>query len=459
MSRGGESKKPGAVKAMNAPTGIDLQPQPAGAVRVSKRAVIVVCGLGLAVLGLFAYGGYQRQMRQQSATRFEPKQVAPATAAGAEILKEIQPAEVASSRASTPKLDPPPDNTDASKTAKLSRPCAAAGIPASPASLPPVAGLQRTEPTPEEKRLLWAYQQEQAAMAAPTQINTGDSPDRSHGMDSLLSGPSADKTSRLAAWTLGLQPSATTTAPASLHSTDAAGTSDYVAQNAQAAKESFLEKAKSGAKNDYLPSTRIAPLSQYEIKAGWEIPAVLEQGLNSDLPGELKALVASNVYDTATGQYLLIPQGARLVGRYNSVIGYGQNGVQVVWDRVIFPDASSIDLDGMTGQDEQGYSGLRHSVDNHYKRLIGFAALTSLFAAGFELSQSRTTSVLQYPSAGELAGAAVGQQATQLGAEVTRRNLNIQPTIKVPAGYKFNVRVNRDILFDAPYTPMQPSGK
>ncbi len=185
----------------------------------------------------------------------------------------------------------------------------------------------------------------------------------------------------------------------------------------------------------------------------------LEQGLNSDLPGELKALVASNVYDTATGRYLLIPQGARLVGRYNSVIGYGQNGVQVVWNRIIFPDASSIDLEGMEGQDEQGYAGLRHRVDNHYERLIGFAVLTSLFAAGFELSQSRTTSVLQYPSAGELAGAAVGQQATQLGAEVTRRNLNIQPTIKVPAGYKFNVRVNRDILFDAPYTPMQPSGK
>jgi len=457
MSRGGESKKPGAVKAMNAPTGIDLQPQPAGAVRVSKRAVIVVCGLGLAVLGLFAYGGYQRQMRQQSATRFEPKQVAPATAAGAEILKEIQPAEVASSRASTPKLDPPPDNTDASKTAKLSRPCAAAGIPASPASLPPVAGLQRTEPTPEEKRLLWAYQQEQAAMAAPTQINTGDSPDRSHGMDSLLSGPSADKTSRLAAWTLGLQPSATTTAPASLHSTDAAGTSDYVAQNAQAAKESFLEKAKSGAKNDYLPSTRIAPLSQYEIKAGWEIPAVLEQGLNSDLPGELKALVAENVFDTATGKYLLIPQGARLVGVYDSHLSYGQDGVQAVWNRIIFPDASTIDLGGMTGQDAQGYSGFRQTVDHHYKRLIGFAALTSLFSAGFAVSQNRSQSVLTYPGPGQVAASAVGSQVTQLGAEATRRNLNVQPTIKIPAGYQFHVRVNRDIVFDAPYRPLEPA--
>jgi type IV secretion system protein VirB10 len=419
--------------------------------------VIVVCGLGLAVLGLFAYGGYQRQMRQQSATRFEPKQVAPATAAGAEILKEIQPAEVASSRASTPKLDPPPDNTDASKTAKLSRPCAAAGIPASPASLPPVAALQRIEPTPEEKRLLWAYRQEQAALAAPTQINTGNSPYHGASMNAPLGERSSDEASQLTALAHALESSPAATAPAASRLTDVGPAGDYVAQNGQAAKESFLEKAKSGAKNDYLPSTRIAPLSQYEIKAGWEIPAVLEQGLNSDLPGELKALVAENVFDTATGKYLLIPQGARLVGVYDSHLSYGQDGVQAVWNRIIFPDASTIDLGGMTGQDAQGYSGFRQTVDHHYKRLIGFAALTSLFSAGFAVSQNRSQSVLTYPGPGQVAASAVGSQVAQLGAEATRRNLNVQPTIKIPAGYQFHVRVNRDIVFDAPYRTIEPA--
>ena len=101
-------------------------------------------------------------------------------------------------------------------------------------------------------------------------------------------------------------------------------------------KEAFLAKARAGQMADYLKSTRTAPLSRYEIKEGWEIPAILEQALNSDLPGELKALVSSNVYDTATGRFLLIPQGARLVGVYNSRIGYGQDGVQVIWDRVIY---------------------------------------------------------------------------------------------------------------------------
>ena len=142
--------------------------------------------------------------------------------------------------------------------------------------------------------------------------------------------------------------------------------------------------------DDYLRSTRSAPLGTYEIKAGWEIPAVLEQNLNSDLPGDLKALVMSNVYDTATGRYLLIPQGSRLIGRYDSRVSYGQDGVQVVWDRVMFPDASSVDINGMVGLDSHGNAGLRDQVDRHYKRLFGFAALTSMFSAAFDLSQRQT---------------------------------------------------------------------
>jgi type IV secretion system protein VirB10 len=185
----------------------------------------------------------------------------------------------------------------------------------------------------------------------------------------------------------------------------------------------------------------------FEIKAGWEIPAVLEQSLNSDLPGELKALVMASVYDTATGRYLLIPQGSRLVGKYDSRVAYGQDGVQVAWSRIIFPDASSIDLNGMVGLDSQGNSGLPDKVDRHYGRMIGFSALTSLFTAAFEISQRRNQSFLAYPSPGEAASGAVGRELSQTGSQITRRNLNVQPTIKVPVGYKFTVRVNRDIVF------------
>jgi len=216
-------------------------------------------------------------------------------------------------------------------------------------------------------------------------------------------------------------------------------------------QEAFLKEVRTAQSDDYLKSTRTPPISQYEIKAGWEIPAVMEQGLNSDLPGEVKALVTSNVYDIATGRYVLIPQGARLVGEYNSHLGYGQDGVQVIWNRVIYPDGSSLDLSGMLGQDVHGFSGFRDKVDHHYKRLVGFAVLTSLFAAASNVAQNQNRSVLTYPSPGEVAGSAVGQQVSDLGAQVTRKNLNVQPTIKIPVGYRFNVRVNRDVLFDAPH--------
>jgi len=202
-----------------------------------------------------------------------------------------------------------------------------------------------------------------------------------------------------------------------------------------------------------LHSTRTKPVGSYEIKAGWDIPAVLEQALNSDLPGEIKALVRENVYDTATGRYLLIPQGARLVGTYDSRVAYGQNGIQVVWSRLIFPDGSSINLEGMAAQDASGNAGHRHNVDNHYKRLLGSGLLTSVFSAAFQLSQTRRGTVLGYPSPAETAGSAVAGNISQLGADVTRQNPNIQPTIKVPIGYRFNVRVNRDMLFELPYRP------
>ncbi len=233
------------------------------------------------------------------------------------------------------------------------------------------------------------------------------------------------------------------------------GEDEFSRQNMQTSKEAFLSAARKRQSDDYLRDIRNAPLSRYEIKAGWEIPAVLEQNLNSDLPGDLKALVTSNIYDTATGMYLLIPQGSRLVGKYDSRVSYGQDGVQVAWSRIIYPDASSVDLDGMVGLDSHGNAGLRDKVDHHYTRLIGFSALTSMFTAAFAISQRANQSVIAYPTPGQAASQALGQELSQTGAQITRRNLNVQPTIKVPVGYKFVVRVNRDILFESPYEPMQ----
>jgi type IV secretory pathway VirB10-like protein len=228
---------------------------------------------------------------------------------------------------------------------------------------------------------------------------------------------------------------------------------EYERQNDQEQKGDFRQQHNK-EDSEYLGREREDARGRYEVKAGWLIPAVLEQQLNSDLPGLIRALVRENVYDTVTGKYILIPAGSTLVGIYNSHVGYGQKALQAVWRRVIFPDGSSLSLGGFEGDDSEGAAGFRDQVDNHWGRIFSGALLTSLFAAGIEISQGQNSSVLTQPSYGQQIGQAVGQQVGQVGVEVTRRNLNIQPTIIVRPGYRFFVRVEKDLLFKGPYSAM-----
>jgi type IV secretion system protein VirB10 len=228
---------------------------------------------------------------------------------------------------------------------------------------------------------------------------------------------------------------------------------EYEHQNDQMQKRDFGQQHDKD-ESEYLGRERNPALGRYEVKAGWLIPAVLEQQLNSDLPGFIRALVRENVYDTVSGKYVLIPAGSTLVGIYNSHVGYGQKALQAVWRRVIFPDGSSLSLGGFEGDDGEGAAGFRDQVDSHWGRIFSGALLTSLFAAGIEISQGQNSSVLTQPSYGQQIGQAVGQQVGQVGVEVTRRNLNIQPTIIVRPGYRFFVRVEKDLLFRAPYSAM-----
>jgi len=146
-----------------------------------------------------------------------------------------------------------------------------------------------------------------------------------------------------------------------------------------------------------------------------------------------------------------------MIGLYNSNIGFGQGAVQAVWRRILFPDGSSLDLGAFEGDNSQGASGLRDQVDNHWKRILSGALLTSLFAAGLQISQGQNNSALSTESYGQQISAALGSQVGQLGEQVTRRNLNIQPGIKIRPGYRFFVRVQKDLLFQAPYSPAPSS--
>ncbi len=219
--------------------------------------------------------------------------------------------------------------------------------------------------------------------------------------------------------------------------------------NKQERKDSFLKGQRDATDTDYSPSAKNAARSQYEVKAGSIIPAVMIGGINSDLPGQVIAQVKDNVYDSKTGQYLLIPQGSRLVGLYDSHVAYGQRRILLAWNRIIYPDGSSFNLKGMPGADKSGYAGFSDQVDNHYLRIFGSAALMSLISAGVQLSQpanSGSGNNSNTPSVSQTVGAALGQQIGQTAMSITQKNLAIQPTLEVRPGYLFNVMVTADMI-------------
>ncbi len=223
-------------------------------------------------------------------------------------------------------------------------------------------------------------------------------------------------------------------------------------QNMQERKQSFIDRA--ADQNVYGSGTLQTPRSPYQVMAGTIIPAALVTGINSDLPGQIIGTVTENVYDTATGRHLLIPQGARLVGQYDSGVAFGQSRVLLVWSRVVMPDGSSIVLDRPPGVDTAGYAGLEDEVDNHWFRLIGGAVLSSLLGIGAELAAPQNSG-----GNGDRVIIATrdGAQDTinEVGQQITRRNLNIQPILKVRPGFPVRVIVNKDLIL-RPYqaTPL-----
>ncbi len=218
--------------------------------------------------------------------------------------------------------------------------------------------------------------------------------------------------------------------------------------NRQADKLAFMQKSR---KTAYLGSRVTRPVSPFELKTGTVIPGILIGEINSDLPGEIIAQVSKNVYDTASGNYILIPQGTKIFGHYDSQVAFGQERVLVSWQRLIFPDGSTLELEGMSGHDQAGQSGFGDRVNNHYGRIFGGALLTSLLAAGYQLSQTQQQSALAVPSNQQIAAAAVGQQVSEVGVEIARRNLRIQPTLEIRKGYRLTVMVNKDVVFPGVY--------
>jgi type IV secretion system protein TrbI len=193
------------------------------------------------------------------------------------------------------------------------------------------------------------------------------------------------------------------------------------------------------------------PRSPFELRAGFVIPALLISGVNSDIEGQAVGQVAQNVFDTATGDHLLIPKGARLVGSYLNNIDYGQSRVLMAWQRIVFPDGRALDLGAMPGGDSAGYSGFSDKVDNHYARLFGSAVLLSGITAGVALSQNNNNSGFGNISAAQTLSQSLGVQLGQTTTQLLEKNIDIAPTLEIRPGYRFNVIVTKDLTFNSAY--------
>ncbi|WP_312808444.1 TrbI/VirB10 family protein [Agrobacterium cavarae] len=181
-------------------------------------------------------------------------------------------------------------------------------------------------------------------------------------------------------------------------------------------------------------------VSPYVVQAGTVIPAALITGIKSDLPGQITAQVTEHVYDSPTGSHLLIPQGARLIGQYDSQVAFGQSRVLLVWNRLIMPDGSSIVLERLQGADTQGFSGLEDEVDHHWGQLFKAAALSTLLGIGTELSVDDESDIAR------AIRESAQDSASDIGQQIVGRQLNIQPTLTVRPGFPVRVIVNLDLV-------------
>lgn len=217
--------------------------------------------------------------------------------------------------------------------------------------------------------------------------------------------------------------------------------------NRQADKRNFFKNEEQ--KKIYNSGRELYAVSPYEVKAGTYIPGILISGVNSDLPGNMKGQVREDVYDTVTGNHLLIPKGTTLIGTYDSGVTFGQNRALVVWQRLIFPNGKTVLLDNMGGVDLSGYAGFKDKVDNHNLQLFKAVILSSILGAGTAIVSDDDDDDSSNDWQGE-AGRGAGEQVIMIGNRLADKLLSLQPTITIRPGYRFNIMLHSDLVL-TPY--------
>ena len=434
----------------------ELRPSPKAADRISRRVLVAVFVLVGIVTGIFFYSLHNMDKPKKSAVNTVDAKPAPKpsdkdvelglTGAG-EFGKDGKGAnlgspKVADAQANSAILG---DKAGGQSPAKGAIPAQgivpAIGNPGVGGIPPPESGAVRSAPvlTPAQQLENQEVLARHSRMAQAR--NTGLSGKTFGGDDKAAAAASADVARMLAA--------AKDSGGAGAMPVNFSGAAK--ADGEQDSKLDFL-KGLAKEENRYHPHIAIPALSANEIKTGSFIPMVLEQGINSDLPGQITARVTEDVYDSITGCRLLVPAMSKVVGRYDSKIAIGQGRMLVGWNAMVFPDGAELSLGGMQGYDTSGQSGLESDVDNHYARLFGVTFGLSMITAGVTLSVPQPNPGVSGssapPTAAQTVAAALAQQYGNLGAQILGKYMAVQPTLRNSAGERFVVMVPKTIVFN-----------
>lgn len=404
----------------------------AGVVRLNRLPLLIILGFALLVVVLLVYAMSTRGQKSQTATT-EVARVATTDAARNKVLESfkgeafIPPKEIPAVIAPAVELPKPVD-----------KPLDMKPLPVMPVE-PVMTEEERRREQMRMQALQWQMDSYMKAVSAETTV------DNSGGAGSATGAGGGSPTQNLLAALGG----GGATGVSALQQLLGGGVGAVPAgeggddPNMQGRKEQFA-----GSSKDYGYSNELVEglVSPYVLRVGTLIPAVMVSGINSDLPGEIVAQVTQDVFDTAKGETVLLPQGSRLIGAYDNRVASGQERALVMWYRVMFPDGSVLALGNMGGVDQGGYAGFSDKVDRHLAETFRDASLLSLLSAGAQMSQADDSSPVSGESASEQMAAALGQQWSQVGMELVQQGMDRQPTIVIRPGYRFNVFINKDLL-------------
>ena len=215
--------------------------------------------------------------------------------------------------------------------------------------------------------------------------------------------------------------------------------------NLQDLKRVFAENSKT---YDFVLTKQLQPpVSKYEVKAGTIIPLTLETAINSDLPGRITAVVKSDVFDSATGTILLIPAGSRVIGRYSSDVSFGQERVQVVFNRITLPNQKSIDIESMLGVDKFGASGVSDKVDTKMRTVFASVIMSAILGVGAGAVKEDNDDDSDEWKNDAINGG--GTQAINVGNNYANKVLNVQPSLKIRQGFTVGLFVEKDLILEA----------